>query len=183
MLIIFIIFAIVIGTGIACYEHRIINKLYEQNNVVANRILKRLEYKSHLTRGVADTYMADDINELGAAKARGKIVNIIQTTPSGYNAMYDCYLRGIIRTVLNQVIPRSDLGVLNQTGWNGSDHDLIENIITNFMMNTDAGTRVTLMDLLMKAGRGHWNPRSIELVIDTLIKNLGPDTNKSRLTT
>ena len=121
--------------------------------------------------------------ELGSSTVRGKIVDIIPTTPSGYNAMYECYLRGAIKPILNHVLPRVDHGDLQQTGWSGSDHDLIENTITNFMMNEEAGNRNSLMRSIMKAGRGHWNPKSIELVIDTLISNLDTSITKSRLTT
>jgi hypothetical protein len=54
MLLACIILSIIIGIGLAYWEHRKINAQYKLSEEVTSRILKRLETKSRLTDGVAD---------------------------------------------------------------------------------------------------------------------------------
>ncbi len=141
------------------------------------------------TNPIQETHMDNNVGkimeaftELGKSSIRGKVVDIIPTTPTGYNAMYECYLQGMIKPILNHVFPRSDKEGLHQTGWTASDHDLIEGILINFMMSKEDGNRTSLMSSLMKAGRGHWNPKNMELLIDTLTNELDSSLPKNRLT-
>ena len=54
MLLACIILVVIIGIGLAYWDHRQINVQYKQSEEVTSRILKRLETKSRLTGGVAD---------------------------------------------------------------------------------------------------------------------------------
>lgn len=95
-------------------------------------------------------------------------------TPTGTNHAFELYINSIVQPILDTMIPRCDLGELQTSGYTKHDHENIMQCFVDFMKSSETWNDNSLMQNIMRVGRGKFNPAYMITIIGEVRKTIDP---------